>query len=61
MNKQKMFLIIYIIFLILTFASVIHSIVTRGNAGLSPVFMIFGIMFAQLYRNEKDKKKQKER
>jgi len=56
-KKQKIFLILYVVFLLLTIVSAIHSIVTRSNAGLSIILIIFGIIFANLYHNEKDKKK----
>lgn len=52
--KMKVFLILYIIFLILTFLGAILVILHKvSNAGYAVIPMLFGIIFATLYRNSK--------
>lgn len=55
--KMKIYLTLYIIFLILTFVSAGYVIYHKGqvNAGLSIISMLFGLIFIGLYRNTKKK------
>ena len=50
--KMKIYLILYIIFLVLTFVSAGYVIYNKGetNPGLAIVSMLFGLIFAGLYR-----------
>ena len=56
--KKRIYLILYIIFLIITFISAGYVIYTKGqtNPGLAIVSMLFGLIFAGLYRDAKKKK-----
>jgi len=56
--KKRIYLILYIIFLIITFISAGYVIYTKGqtNPGLAIVSMLFGLIFAGLYRDVKKKK-----
>ena len=56
--KKRIYLILYIIFLIITFMSAGYVIYTKGqtNPGLAIVSMLFGLIFAGLYRDAKKKK-----
>ena len=56
--KMRIYLILYIIFLIITFISAGYVIYTKGqtNPGLAIVSMLFGLIFAGLYRDAKRKK-----
>ena len=53
--KLKIYLILYIIFLVLTFVSAGYVIYNKGqvSAGLSIVSMLFGLIFMGLYRETK--------
>ncbi|MDO5556644.1 MAG: hypothetical protein Q4G05_00140 [Clostridia bacterium] len=53
--KVKVFLILYIIFLILTFAGAGYVLYNKGqvNAGYAVIPMIFGLIFNMMYRNSK--------
>lgn len=55
--KMKIYLILYIIFLILTFVSAGYGIFHKGEAspGLAIVSMLFGLIFIGLYRESKKK------
>lgn len=55
--KMKIYLILYIIFLILTFVSAGYVIYHKGEAspGLAIVSMLFGLIFIGLYRESKKK------
>ena len=57
--KMKIYLILYIIFLVLTFVSAGYVIYNKGetNPGLAIVSMLFGLIFAGLYRDVKKKLK----
>lgn len=57
--KMKIYLILYIIFLVLTFVSAGYVIYNKGetNPGLAIVSMLFGLIFAGLYRDAKKKLK----
>lgn len=59
MKKEKVYLILYIIFLILTFIGAGYVILNNGvpNAGYAVIPMLFGIVFGGLYFNEKKKDK----
>jgi len=56
--KKRIYLILYIIFLIITFISAGYVIYTKGqtNPGFAIVSMLFGLIFAGLYRDAKKKK-----
>jgi len=53
--KMKIYLILYIIFLIITFISAGYVIYNKGetNTGLAIVSMVFGIIFVGLYNETK--------
>lgn len=53
MNKRKMFLILYIIFMLITFMGAGYVLYNKGqvNAGYAIIPMLFGIVFSLLYRN----------
>jgi len=53
--KMKIYLILYIIFLIITFVSAGYVIYNKGqaNPGLAIVSMLFGLIFIGLYRETK--------
>lgn len=53
--KMKIYLILYIIFLVLTFVSAGYVIYNKGqvSAGFSIVSMLFGLIFMGLYRETK--------
>lgn len=55
--KMKIYLILYIIFLIITFCSAGYVIYNKGQAspGLAIVAMLFGLIFIGLYRDTKKK------
>ena len=55
--KMKVYLTLYIIFLILTFVSAGYVIYHKGqvSAGFSIISMLFGLIFIGLYRNTKKK------
>ena len=55
--KMRIYLILYIIFLIITFISAGYVIYNKGqvSAGLSIVSMLFGLIFIGLYTNTKKK------
>jgi len=55
--KMRIYLILYIIFLIITFISAVYVIYTKGqsNPGLAIVSMLFALIFIGLYRNSKNK------
>lgn len=57
--KMKIYLILYIIFLVLTFVSAGYVIYNKGetNPGLAIVSMLFGLIFVGLYRDAKKKLK----
>ena len=50
--KLKVYLILYIIFLILTFIGAGYNILNKGqaNVGYAVIPMLFGLVFAGLYR-----------
>jgi len=50
MNKKKLFFLLYIVFSIITLGSAIHTIATRGNAGLAIIAMLFALIFSNLSR-----------
>ena len=52
-TKMKIYLILYIIFLILTFIGAGYNILNKGqaNAGYAIIPMLFGLVFAGLYRD----------
>lgn len=51
--KMKIYLILYIIFVILTFVGAGYNIVNReqANVGFAVIPMLFGLVFAGLYRD----------
>ena len=53
--KMRIYLILYIVFLIITFISAGYVIYNKGqvSAGLSIVSMLFGLIFIGLYRETK--------
>ncbi len=52
--KMKVFLILYVLFLILTFVGAFMVITHKvSNAGYAVIPMLFGLIFAMLYRNSK--------
>ena len=55
--KTKIYLTLYIIFTILTFIGAGYVIYNKGqvNAGYSVIPMLFGLVFARLYRESKKK------
>ena len=55
--KMKIYLTLYIIFLILTFAGAGYVISNKGetNPGFAIVSMLFGLIFIGLYRDVKKK------
>ena len=55
--KMKIYLSLYIVFLILTFVSAGYVIYHKGkvSAGFSVVSMLFGLIFIGLYRDTKKK------
>ena len=55
--KMKIYLILYIIFLIITLCSAGYVIYHKGQAspGLAIVSMLFGLIFIGLYRETKKK------
>ena len=55
--KMRIYLILYIVFLIITFISAGYVIYNKGqvSAGLSIVSMLFGLIFIGLYTNTKKK------
>lgn len=55
--KMKIYLFLYIVFLILTFVSAGYVIYRKGqvSAGFSIISMLFGLIFIGLYRNTKKK------
>ena len=55
--KMKIYLSLYIVFLILTFVSAGYVIYHKGqvSAGFSIISMLFGLIFIGLYRNTKKK------
>ena len=55
MKKDKLFLALYVVFAILTFASAIHVVLMKSNAGFSIVTMLFSMFFSNLYNQEKRK------
>ena len=55
MKKDKLFLVLYIIFAILTFGSAIYVIITKTNSGGSVLFMSVSMVFSNLYNREKRK------
>ena len=50
--KMKVYFILYIIFLILTFIGAGYNILNRGqaNVGYAVIPMLFGLVFTGLYR-----------
>ena len=57
--KMKIYLILYIIFLLITLCSAGYVIYNKGESspGLAIVSMLFGIIFAGLYSETKNKVK----
>ena len=53
--KKRVFLILYALFGVLTFAGAGYVLYNKGivNAGYAVVPMLFGIIFGMLYRNSK--------
>ncbi len=53
--KMKVYLILYIIFLILTFIGAGYNIFNKyqANVGYAVIPMLFGLVFAGLYRDSK--------
>ncbi len=52
--KKNVFLVIYIIFVILTFIGAFMVITHKvNNAGYTVIPMLFGLIFSMLYRNSK--------
>lgn len=50
--KMKIYLIVYILFIILTFVGAILVIMKKlDNAGYAVIPMLFGLVFAGLYRD----------
>jgi len=51
--KMEIFLILYVIFLILTFVGAAYNIFNReqANVGYAVIPMLFGLVFVGLYRN----------
>lgn len=52
--KKKVFLVIYVIFVVLTFIGAFMVITHKvNNAGYAVIPMLFGLIFGVLYRNSK--------
>ncbi len=52
--KMKIFLILYLIFTVLTFLGAFWVITKRvNNAGFAVIPMLFAVIFGMLYRNSK--------
>ena len=53
--KKKVFLILYILFVTLTFVGAGYVLYNKGtlNAGYAVIPMLFGLVFGMLYRNSK--------
>ena len=49
-NTKKLFFALYIVFAVITLGSAAYTIVTRGNAGLALVAMLFALVFSNLSR-----------
>ena len=61
--KMRIYLILYIIFLIITFISAGYVIYNKGQTspGLAIISMLFGLIFIVLYRDSKNKIKDNEK
>ena len=49
----KIYLMLYIIFAILTFVYAGYNILNQGNVGFAVISMLIGLVFAGLYRETK--------
>ena len=49
----KIYLMLYIIFAILTFVYAGYNILNQGNVGFTVISMLIGLVFAGLYRETK--------
>ena len=61
MNKEKIFIILSFVFMLLTFIGAGYVLINKGepNAGFAVVPCLFCIIFSQLSINERKKKQKK--
>ena len=56
MNSEKILKLLAILFGVGTIVAAIYTVVTRGDAGVSVILMVFPLLFITAYRRKSNKR-----